>query len=151
MLSRDKRKTNAQQAHTLIANGTEIKGDILFTGTLHVQGKVVGNIAAHNEQGLIIVGETGAVEGEVNVPKAVINGRIQGNVHCGEHLELAEKAEVQGNVFYNVIEMLIGARVNGKLVRQDERRNLPSPDQIDLGTASSYADSDTNTPKTNDH
>lgn len=140
MLSRDKKKTVTNQAHTLIADGTEIKGDIMFAGTLHVQGKVIGNIASQSEQGLIIVGESGAVEGEINVPKAIINGRVQGNVHTSDHLELAEKAEVQGNVFYNVIEMLIGARVNGKLVRQDERRNLPAPDQIDLGSADSYAD-----------
>jgi cytoskeletal protein CcmA (bactofilin family) len=134
MLGRDKKSlAGGTLTHTLIADGTEIKGDILFTGSLHVQGKVIGNIACDNEQGQLVIGESGSVEGEIKVPRVVVNGHVDGNIHSSEHLELAEKAEVQGNVFYTVIEMLMGARVNGKLVRQDGRRNLPSPDQIDLG------------------
>lgn len=122
--------SNNSFAHTLIAEGTEIKGDILFTGALHIQGKVIGNISAESDQGQLVIGETGSVEGEIKAPRVIINGHINGNVHSSEHLELAEKAEVQGNVFYNVIEMLMGARVNGKLVRQDGRKNLPSPDDV---------------------
>lgn len=132
MLGRDKKSLGGNAfAHTLIAEGTEIKGDIQFTGALHIQGKVIGNVNAASDQGQLVIGETGSVEGEVKAPKIIINGHISGNVHSSEHLELAEKAEVQGNVFYNVIEMLMGARVNGKLVRQDGRKNLPSPDQFD--------------------
>ena len=92
--------------------------------------KIIGNIASDSDQGQLIIGESGSVEGEVKVPRVLVNGHVNGNIHSSEHLELAEKAEVQGNVFYNVIEMLMGARVNGKLVRQDGRRNLPSPDQL---------------------
>jgi cytoskeletal protein CcmA (bactofilin family) len=133
MLGRDNKKSlggGSASTHTLIADGTEIKGDILFSGGLHIQGKVIGNIASESDQGQLIIGETGSVEGEVKVARVVVNGHVNGNIHASEHLELAEKAEVMGNVFYNVIEMLMGARVNGKLVRQDGRRNLPSPDQI---------------------
>lgn len=133
MLGRDNKKILSggnTSVHTLIADGTEIKGDISFSGGLHIQGKVIGNIASDSDQGQLIIGESGSVEGEVKVPRVIVNGHVNGNIHSSEHLELAEKAEVQGNVFYNVIEMLIGARVNGKLVRQDGRRNLPSPDQV---------------------
>ncbi len=132
MLGRGKNDVNKSAfAHTLIAEGTVVTGDIAFNGSLHVQGKVIGNIRAEGDKGQLIVGETGSIEGEVQAPNIVINGHVDGNVHSSEHLELAEKAEIAGNVFYNVIEMLMGAHVNGKLVRQDKPRHLPSPNQFD--------------------
>ena len=110
-----------------------------FTGGLHVQGTVEGNISVGKDGGRLIIGETGVVKGEIQVPQVVINGRVEGDVHATENLELAEKASVEGNVYYLMIEMVMGARVNGKLVRlDDERRNLPAPGAAgkDAGKAS---------------
>lgn len=125
---RDKKKQASALSHTLIAEGTVIKGDITFSGGLHIQGSVLGNIRSDHESSQLIIGETGVVEGEVKVPRVIVNGRVVGNVHSSEHLELAEKAEIEGSVFYSVIEMLMGACVNGKLVRHEELRNLPAPE-----------------------
>ncbi|EKF75322.1 hypothetical protein A11A3_03159 [Alcanivorax hongdengensis A-11-3] len=116
--------------HTLIAPSATVKGDIEFTGGLHVQGTVEGNISVGKEGGRLIIGETGVVKGQIEVPQVVVNGRVEGDVRATENLELAEKASVEGNVYYLMIEMVMGARVNGKLVRlDDERRNLPAPDK----------------------
>jgi cytoskeletal protein CcmA (bactofilin family) len=41
---------------------------------------------------------------------------VQGNVHCSKHIELASKAIVVGDLHYNMIEMVLGSEVNGKLV-----------------------------------
>jgi cytoskeletal protein CcmA (bactofilin family) len=131
VLGRDK-KGNAQgfRDHTLIAASARILGDVEFTGGLHIQGEVEGNIRAGDEGGQLIIGETGVVRGEIHVPRVTINGRVEGDVSAAEHLELASKASVDGNVYYIMLEMVMGARVNGKLVRMDEeRRNLPAPGQ----------------------
>lgn len=133
MIGRDKKASTEQGHQTLISSNAQVNGDIVFNGGLHVQGKVVGNVTAYQDGGRLVIGSTGAIEGEINVPRVIINGRVQGDVHAGEHLELAEKAVIEGNVYYTMIEMVMGARVNGKLVREDngERRNLPSPDDRD--------------------
>ena len=132
MRGRDK-KSSAQQSfrdHTLIAPSARIVGDIEFNGGLHVQGEVDGNITVGEDGGQLVIGESGVVRGEIRVPRITINGRVEGDVNATEHLELASKAQVEGNVFYVMIEMLMGARVNGKLVRLDEeRRNLPAPEK----------------------
>ena len=136
VLGRDKKQPKDDyRNHTLVASSAEIRGDISFTGGLHVQGRVEGNITVTGEGGRLVIGETGSVVGEINVPRIVINGNVEGDVHASEHLELAEKAAIQGNVYYTVIEMVAGARVNGKLVRQDEggRRHLPSPETVNGG------------------
>ena len=89
-----------------------------------------GNITVGEDGGQLVIGESGVVRGEIRVPRITINGRVEGDVNATEHLELASKAQVEGNVFYVMIEMLMGARVNGKLVRLDEeRRNLPAPEK----------------------
>lgn len=131
-MRRDKKKGGAQnfRDHTLIAPSARVTGDIEFNGGLHVQGEVEGNITVGGEGGQLVIGETGVVRGEIRVPRITINGRVEGDVNATEHLELASKAQVDGNVFYVTVEMLIGARVNGKLVRlDDERRNLPAPEK----------------------
>ena len=104
-------------AHTLISKATEIVGDIHFTGELIIEGHVKGNIYAEDDsKALIRVAEKGAVEGEICVPSAIVNGLVQGDVRCAVHIELAAKAVVVGNVYYNLIEMVMGSEVNGNLM-----------------------------------
>ena len=116
-------------AHTLVSRSTEIIGDIHFNGELIIEGRVKGNIYADDEsKGLIRIAEKGAVEGEICVPSAVINGLVQGDVRSSNHIELASKAVVVGNVYYNLIEMVMGSEVNGNLMHissnQSEAKRL---------------------------
>ena len=101
---------------SLIGQGTEIVGDINFSGGLHVDGRICGNISSSgDEKACITVSENGYIEGEIHIPNIIINGTIEGNVYASNHLELANKARVHGNVYYHIIEMAVGAEVNGNL------------------------------------
>ncbi|MDA7840472.1 polymer-forming cytoskeletal protein, partial [Luminiphilus sp.] len=40
---------------------------------------------------------------------------VKGDIHSAERLELSDKAEVDGDVYYNLIEMAVGCKVNGGL------------------------------------
>lgn len=116
-------------AHTLISRQTEISGDVRFSGELIIEGTVRGNIFAEDESAALVrVAETGVVEGQICVPSAVINGLVRGDVHCAKHLELAAKAVVIGNVYYSLIEMVMGSEVNGSLMHigraQQESKRL---------------------------
>ncbi|HEY7883561.1 MAG TPA: polymer-forming cytoskeletal protein [Cellvibrionaceae bacterium] len=103
--------------HTLISKGTKIIGDIHFSGDLQVEGKVQGNIIVEGgNDAKLVVADKGVVEGEIRVPMVVINGKVIGDVYSTKHLELAAKAIVEGNVHYQLIEMVKGAQVNGSLV-----------------------------------
>ncbi|MDO3383424.1 bactofilin family protein [Gilvimarinus algae] len=103
--------------HTLISKGTSIVGDIHFTGDLQVEGKVTGNIIVEGGgDAKLVVADKGVVEGEIRVPMVVVNGKVVGNVFASKHVELASKAVVEGNVHYQLIEMVKGAQVNGSLV-----------------------------------
>ncbi len=119
MLGRKKTTSNYKggdyKDHSYVARNTEVQGDIRFTGGLHVEGRVIGNIIS--EEGSVHV--HGEVTGEIRVPHIVINGLVQGNVHAADHVELAARAVVNGNVYYKTMEMMLGAQVNGSLLHGD--------------------------------
>ena len=122
-------KTSTGPAHTLVSRATEIVGDIHFSGELIIEGRVKGNIYAEDDsEALIRIAEKGAVEGEVCVPSAIVNGLVQGDLRSTNHLELAAKAVVVGSVYYNLIEMVMGSEVNGNLMHistsQNENKRL---------------------------
>lgn len=121
MLGKRKAKSRKLVGHfdTLISSRTSIMGDIVFSGGLHVDGKIKGSVRAEeNSDAVLRISEVGDVEGDVIAPHVIINGTVHGDVHASEDLELAEKAAINGNVYYNLIEMAMGAQVNGNLVHQ---------------------------------
>jgi cytoskeletal protein CcmA (bactofilin family) len=93
---------------------------------LHIDGKIIGNVIASDDKALLTLSENGVIEGNVNVPFIVLNGKVSGDVHAGERIELAAQAQVIGNVYYNLIEMAMGAEVNGSLVHSAEKDAKPS-------------------------
>lgn len=110
---------------TLIGQQTVIEGDIRFSGGLHVDGTIKGNVIAEGGDALLMVSEHGRIEGEVQVPTLMLNGTVIGDVHAAERVELAAQARVTGNVYYSLIEMAMGAEVNGNLVHRGTREPAP--------------------------
>lgn len=122
-------KKPKQTAHidSLIGQNTEIHGDVIFSGGLHVDGTVKGSVIAEKgEDSVLTLSERGTIEGEVKVPNVVVNGAIIGDLHANGHVELAAHARVHGNVYYSLIEMAMGAEVNGKLMHEEDK-NAPAP------------------------
>jgi len=106
---------------TLIGSSTKVSGDLNFEGGCHVDGTVKGNVSADLESNSALsVSEDGSVEGGVSVPYVVLHGIVRGDVCASHRVELGPTARVIGNVYYNLIEMAIGAEINGKLVHQPE-------------------------------
>ncbi|MGD8484131.1 MAG: polymer-forming cytoskeletal protein [Thioalkalispiraceae bacterium] len=119
MWGKNKKPKQTAQIDSLIGQNTEIRGDVVFSGGLHVDGSVKGSVIADKgEDSLLTLSERGTIEGEVQVPNVVVNGTVIGDVHASGHVELASEARIHGNVYYALIEMAMGAEVNGNLVHQ---------------------------------
>lgn len=102
---------------TLVAANTRIEGDVHFSDQLLVNGEIHGNVCAEPDSDAgLTVSAKGSVSGEIRVPNVVINGRVAGDIYASKHVELAADARVEGNVYYHLIEMVMGARVDGSLV-----------------------------------
>lgn len=119
--SSKKSKTSGARVDTVIGHQTEISGDVRFTGGLHVDGVIKGNVYADSDSDAVaIISERGRVEGELRVPSLLINGLVAGDVYAAERLDLAKDARIRGDVYYSTLEMAGGAEINGKLVRMDQ-------------------------------
>ena len=106
---------------TLVGANTRISGDLHFSGGCHVDGTVNGSVTADpDSKSALSISEGGNVDGGVTVPYVVLNGIVRGDVFANQRVELGPTARVIGNVYYNLIEMAIGAEINGKLVHQPE-------------------------------
>ncbi|MEM9531549.1 MAG: polymer-forming cytoskeletal protein [Pseudomonadota bacterium] len=112
---------------TLIGEKSRIQGDLHFSGGLHVDGEIDGSVSAGEGAGIVHVSDSARVSGEIRAPVVVVNGRVDGDIHCEERLELQEKARVAGNIHYRQIEMRLGAEVNGQLVCQDSSKPKTQP------------------------
>jgi len=107
--------------NSLVGQDTVITGDLFFEGGCHIDGKVIGNVTADlKSNSALSISDNGSVEGTVNVPFVTLNGIVKGDVSAHERVELGPTARVVGDVYYNLIEMAIGAEINGKLVHQPE-------------------------------
>lgn len=126
MFGSRRKRIRADHADSLIGPNTEIQGDIRFTGDLVILGTVLGNVMSEVDTGCVVsLSESGRVEGEIRVPNVVINGTVIGNVFASEHLQLAGKARITGDVHYHLIEMEMGAEVNGSLIHAGEAHATP--------------------------
>ena len=104
---------------TLVGENSKINGDLNFSGRCHVDGEVKGSVSADSDSNSALsVSEDGNVEGGVTVPFVVLHGIVRGDVIASQRVELGPTARVIGNVYYNLIEMKVGAEINGKLVHQ---------------------------------
>lgn len=122
MFGSGKGKRNAN-IDSLIGGKTKLHGDVYFSGGLHVDGIVEGNVIANDEHSMLTTSEQGRIEGDVKVHHVILNGEVIGDVYALQHIELAAHARVTGNVYYNVIEMTMGAEVNGNLIHTTDPGN----------------------------
>ncbi|MDX8398924.1 MAG: polymer-forming cytoskeletal protein [Gallionellaceae bacterium] len=106
---------------SLIGAGTRVKGDLLFTGGLRIDGKVDGNVIADvGKPSTLVLSEHSCVDGEISVTHLVVNGAVTGPVRASEYLELQSKAKLTGDVHYKTLEIQLGAIVEGKLIHLSE-------------------------------
>jgi len=115
-----KRKQNKNlKIDTLIGPQTRINGDVEFSGGLHLDGYINGNVSgAVDSEATLSVSELGGIEGSVSVSNIILNGIVKGDIDATLRVELGEKARVLGNVRYSAIETAVGAQINGKLIHR---------------------------------
>lgn len=115
-----KKKSKPQgRIDSLIGTGTSLVGDVSFTGGLRVDGEIKGNVRGVDGQpATLVISEHARVEGEISVSHLVVNGTVIGSVQSSDFLELQTRARVTGDVEYSMIEIHLGAIVQGRLVHQ---------------------------------
>ncbi len=117
MIRKDDR-SNIKQG-SIIGPGTHIDGQVLFSGTLYVDGSIAGGVGAPSDQtATLVISEKARIDGEVRVSNLVVAGSITGPVTSNQAIEFRPSAHVTGDVNYRRIEMHRGSIIEGRLSPQ---------------------------------
>ncbi|MDZ7920424.1 polymer-forming cytoskeletal protein [Rhodoferax sp.] len=101
---------------SLIAEGTQIEGNLAFSDGLRVDGTIVGNVlASDGGASILVISDSASITGEITADHIIVNGTVKGPIHARHMLELQPKARIEGDVEYAALEMHQGALIAGQL------------------------------------
>ena len=86
----------ATTERSLIGKNIVITGDISATEDLVVEGRVTGKILLNESR--LTVGEEGYLQSHITAREVVISGRVDGQIHASERVELRHTAQVTGDI-----------------------------------------------------
>jgi len=109
------------QLSTLVAEGVEITGNLVFAGGMRIDGRIEGDVTGRTldakTPSLLVLSAKGRIEGSIRCGDAVINGTVVGDLDVEHRLELQSDANVTGTIRYRQLQMDVGAGVQGHLLR----------------------------------
>lgn len=105
---------------TIVGPRTVFWGNIAAFESIRIDGKVIGNIESPPGSNITVaLGRSATVEGNINTYRALIAGRVEGNIYASERAELHDGADIHGEVIYGQIGVEQGAKLTGTMSRID--------------------------------
>lgn len=101
--------TRSEEA-TVISRGVKIEGKLSCSGNIRLDGEVQGDISS---QGVVIIGENGGVNGQINADSVTIGGKVTGTIRAKDKVVLEAKANLKGDIITKTLLVEAGAIFNG--------------------------------------
>ena len=101
--------TRSEEA-TVISRGVKIEGKLSCSGNIRLDGEVQGDISS---QGIVIIGENGGVNGQINADSVTIGGKVTGTIRAKDKVVLEAKANLKGDIITKTLMVEAGAIFNG--------------------------------------
>ncbi len=111
---------------TLISKSVVIKGELSCSEDLYIDGQVEGTINPKGNR--LTIGPNGRVKANVNARAVIVHGKLEGNIHASDRVDLKQSAVVTGNIATQRISIDEGAYFKGGVNIQIE-----APKREDLG------------------
>jgi len=89
---------------------TSVTGRLSFEAPTRIDGKLRGEVRAGD---LLVIGETGLVEGVVRATKLIVRGQVHGEIRGAHHVEIVAGAVVSGLIEAHALTVHDGATLDG--------------------------------------
>lgn len=97
--------------NNLIGNGTTIKGEVIATGDIRVDGTIIGTMRSN---GKVVIGQQGVVEGDIICNSADISGKVKGTIRVDELTSLKATSRLEVELYTKQLFIEVGAIFTGK-------------------------------------
>jgi len=108
-------RSASKTAHALawLGPSVKVKGEISGNEDLRVDGKVEGPISLGDSR--LTVGSSGEVTADLAAREIVVYGKVDGNLHASERIEIKKDASVIGDLTTRRIVIEDGACFKGRI------------------------------------
>lgn len=112
----------------MLGTDTRFEGAIRFTGTLRIDGIVVGDILSEPGSGtVLVVNKDAVVNGDIVSDSVLVSGRVEGNINALERVEIFRAGYLKGDVRTADIMIEGGAEFEGYCHMQDQQSAQHTP------------------------
>lgn len=113
---------------TIIADNCIIESNLNTSGSIKIYGKINGSIKVDGD---VFIGETGVVLGKVDAKNLLLEGSVEGDVHCKNTLKLSSSAKLSGDAYVKHFSSEEGCLFAGKCVMEDMQKIKEKGNKID--------------------
>ena len=114
----------ASDSVSTLGHGMLITGNIVCAGSLHISGRVVGDIHASH----LTISDEAKVEGKIVAPETIIRGEFHGTIQSN-NVKLQSTAVVEGEIFNKTLAIEQNAMFEGVSRRLDRAIEAPTSAQ----------------------
>src|SRR5579871_1676518 len=118
--AKDNSKKQESHLETMIGGDSFFQGTLRSKGSVRIDGKIEGGVSAEG----VILGERGEVQGDISARTVVVGGKVTGNIHATESLELLSKSQVFGDLHAPQLLIAEGAIFEGSCLMASEKTKV---------------------------
>ncbi|MFT7144987.1 MAG: cytoskeletal protein CcmA (bactofilin family) [Alphaproteobacteria bacterium] len=114
-VSLDVTEARTVESHCFISGNISVQGEVQFSGTLRVDGRIVGKVSSYpNKNGTLVVSKGAFVDGPVETTNIICDGTIHGRVQASNKLEVRSNGVINGEMHYDKLSTMEGAQLIGR-------------------------------------
>ena len=123
----EKQAATRDEMENILGRTSLFRGDFSADGAFRIDGWIEGSVESRSA---VVIGESGAVRGNVRGTDVVVAGQVFGNVVCSGHLEILAKGKVEGDIDAQSVRIETGGIFRGtSRMGQDAQPALQEPTQ----------------------
>lgn len=112
---------------SVIAHSTAWTGSLESSGSLHVHGRVEGELTARDD---ILIAEEADVDAVIRAANVTIAGNVRGSISCSDRFEILPRGRVVGDVQAPVVVIHEGGMIAGDIAMSRPAEAAASPSQF---------------------
>jgi cytoskeletal protein CcmA (bactofilin family) len=113
---------SSEQIAGFLDQGTNVTGELQFSGILRIDGNFHGSIASSDR---LVIGEHAVVHADINVGELEVHGQVFGNVQVKKRTEIFSTGKLRGDLETASLIIQVGAVFDGRSRMPSEGGPIP--------------------------